>query len=479
MCVALQRDMRNHLRLAVLLPLIAACGGSVADDANDNKADGSQTTDGTGTGTGTKTGTGTDPSYDLDVCTGQQHLLLEGVTHGDGSPAADGAVDYMELRLQYEGGIAGEPQMIAAAGTACATGPDTDKCKEDLAAFRSEAGWKPFSFGMEPPSHRYLVYTSGDTVGSVKTLNELREFVSPVENVKDAALLVVAAQQYRFVCDGTKNAKKTASGFTVRVQSGDTCGAGAHLDEHTIDVATDGRTTVTSTKRIKDGDPHCAIGRRPEGLVANDDCEDATDAVGRFFAEAANLEAASIVAFDRLADELTMLGAPRELVESALASREDEVRHARMTAKLAKRRGTEPKSPVIAPATKRSALEIALENAVEGCVRETYGALVAHYQAGAANDAGIAAVMRTIADDETRHAGLAWDVAAWLEPLLSPTERAAVEGARARAIVELRSALEQEPAPELEHIAGMPAATRAVAMLDQLTATFMRPALAA
>jgi len=63
--------------------------------------------------------------------------------------------------------------------------------------------------------------------------------------------------------------------------------------------------------------------------------------------------------------------------------------------------------------------EIALENAVEGCVRETFAGVAATYKAAHAGDAGIAAAMRIIAQDETRHAALAWDVAAWLDGKLS------------------------------------------------------------
>jgi hypothetical protein len=124
-------------------------------------------------------------------------------------------------------------------------------------------------------------------------------------------------------------------------------------------------------------------------------------------------------------------------------------------------------------------LDVALENAVEGCIRETYGALVAHHQAQAARDPAIATMMRVIAEDETRHAGLAWDVAAWLEPKLSVEERTAVAAARARAIAELRVALGAAPAPELESLAGMPASDRAIALLDALEQRFMQTAIAA
>jgi len=63
------------------------------------------------------------------------------------------------------------------------------------------------------------------------------------------------------------------------------------------------------------------------------------------------------------------------------------------------------------------------EIAVEGCVRETFGALEATFQAKNANDPQIRRVMRRIAEDETRHAALAWRVAAWIEPRLSDRQR--------------------------------------------------------
>ncbi|OJY30661.1 MAG: hypothetical protein BGO98_28575 [Myxococcales bacterium 68-20] len=418
---------------------------------------------------------------DVDVCTGQEHRLLEGVTRSDGSAPADGAVDYMELRDEYELDGSSSPVVVASQGTPCAFGPRTTKCKQDLAALRSAAGWRAFSYGMEPPRHRYLVWTAQDAIGIVTSIDALRDFVKVVENGKDAAFLATATGEYRFVCDGSANAKRTPTGWLLRVQSGHACGEGAKIEEHMLDVTGTGEVTVTQTKLVQEGDPNCAIGRRPEGLAstrarAREEC---IDPVGRFFTDAAHLEAASVVAFERLASELSMLGAPHALVESALASRDDEIRHARMTAKAARRRGGHPVAPVIEPVARRTMLEIALENAVEGCVRETYGALVAHHQALAASDSSIAAMMRGIAEDETRHAGLAWDVAAWLEPQLSVEDRMTVASARAEALADLRSALGREPGRELEDVAGIPPANRALALLDALEGRFMQPALAA
>jgi len=58
-------------------------------------------------------------------------------------------------------------------------------------------------------------------------------------------------------------------------------------------------------------------------------------------------------------------------------------------------------------------VDVALENAVEGCVRETYGALIATRQAEAASDPVVRRAMRKIAADETAHAALSWDVASF------------------------------------------------------------------
>jgi hypothetical protein len=483
--------MRHHIHLGALLPaiagavLVAGCGGSVTPLGSAEGASSSPAGSGSGVSKGAQGSSGASGSladFDLDVCTGEEHRLLEGVTRSDGTAAADGAVDYMELRDEFEYDGTSRVVAVAKQGTPCAFSSQATKCRQDLAALRSPAGWNPFSYGMEPARHRYLVWTTQDAIGTVTSLDALRDFVKVVENVKDAALLATATGEYRFVCDGTKNAKQTATGWALRVQSGHDCGEYAKVEEHVFDVSSTGEVTIAQTKLVKKGEPQCTIGRRPEGLASTSRahaCEESVDAVGRFFADAAHLEAASIVAFERLATELSALGAPRELVESALASRDDEIRHARMTAKAAARRGGRPTAPVVAPIAERTMLEIALENAVEGCVRETYGALVAHHQAMAASDPSIAAMMRVIAEDETRHAGLAWDVAAWLEPRLSADERMAVASARAEALEELRSALAFEPAPELEEVAGMPAASRATALLDALEGHFIQPALAA
>jgi len=209
-------------------------------------------------------------------------------------------------------------------------------------------------------------------------------------------------------------------------------------------------------------------GRRPPGLRAPIAAQ-TPNAVGAFFAEVARLEAASVPAFRLLAQELTAHGAPVRLIRAARSAASDEVRHTRAAGAFARRYGAEPVKPVIAELPRhRSLAAIAVENAVEGCVRETYGALVALWQARTAADPAVAAAMGPIARDETRHAELARKVAAWATPRLGPAARRRVAQARARAFAELRVEATRPVPAALVALAGLPSPKTAACLLDAL-----------
>jgi len=139
--------------------------------------------------------------------------------------------------------------------------------------------------------------------------------------------------------------------------------------------------------------------------------------------------------------------------------------------RLARRFGAEPLPAEIVPHPVRPLFAMALENAVEGCIRETYGALAAHRQAFAAADREIAVAMAEIAEDESRHAALSWEIAAWIEPLLRADEREELRIAKARAFSELRAEAETEPSAVLVEQAGVPDAETAQALLTHLADT--------
>jgi len=195
-------------------------------------------------------------------------------------------------------------------------------------------------------------------------------------------------------------------------------------------------------------------GRRPSGFQRAR--ARGKTAAGAYFAELAQLEAASVHAFEALADELALHRAPSALVDAARASAGDERRHAAAMAGLARRFGAAPTAPKVRKVGGRSIASIARENAVEGCVRETFGALLNAWQASHACDPEVRAVMATIARDELRHAALSWEIATWANQALSASARRKVARGQRRAVARLVSAAAREPSPALRAISGLP-----------------------
>jgi hypothetical protein len=111
---------------------------------------------------------------------------------------------------------------------------------------------------------------------------------------------------------------------------------------------------------------------------------------------------------------------------------------------------------------------IAVENAVEGCVREAFGALVASWQAVAAVDPLVRATMARIARDETRHAALALQIAGWLRGRLDTAARVRVEQARRAALADLASAV-REPPLSLRAPLGLPTRAQALELQRQFS----------
>jgi hypothetical protein len=197
-----------------------------------------------------------------------------------------------------------------------------------------------------------------------------------------------------------------------------------------------------------------AAGRRPAGLDVARLVRPAST-LGEYFACMAHLEEASIRAFRDLKSELLERGAPRVLVRSAARAARDEVRHARLMRRLARRFGRSAPRARVRPREARSLEAMVRENAVEGCVRETYGALLAGWQAAHAQDPEIAAAMARIAEDETRHAALSWAIARWAERRLDERARARLAALREAAVAQLEVEIAAMPEP-VSRAAGFP-----------------------
>ncbi|WP_394849132.1 ferritin-like domain-containing protein [Pendulispora brunnea] len=379
---------------------------------------------------------------------------LEGVRAGN-------PVDYLALRRNNG---TRDPEVFTSEGTACANAGDQATCMQTLASIRETTGFPERFCGPCSSVNTYLVYTRRDEVGSVTSLDALATFLRPVRDAKTAAFLV-RQHGYDLACsEQARNARASGDGFDILAGTGDGCGSGQDIKEHILHVSKDGQVTLQQTVLVKAADPNCASGRRPEGFVLTGPSDDASP-LGRFFAEAAELEAASVPAFLRLAEELAHHGAPAALVQRAREAARDEIRHTAMMTSLARRFGAEPSVPEVPHRPVRGLFEIALENAIEGCVHETYAALQATHQARHASDPHIRKIMRRIAKDETQHSALAWNVAAWVEPLLSDEECAHIDRVRCEVAAFLLKGV-AEPHPDVVRIAGAPSQAEASRLLD-------------
>jgi hypothetical protein len=419
------RRLRQLFEAITTAALASACGGSSSSSGNDQGA------------------------WPEALCDGPTYLPV----HGLNAP-----VDYVDLRQGY-GTTTPQPQqptIVDQDGKACFTASDHLACGRTFNEITSATGWSPPGSALI----EYLVTTKGDAVATVTTDANLESLLGPLDNVKKAALVYTLTGQHPVQCGVTRARVAQGGGYDFGTQESP-CGT-YRIVSH---VAPEG--TVTEVSRDPVGTPPsgpCGTGRRPEGLVARH--VDHRADLGAFFAEVAHLEAASVLAFRRLARELRAHGAPRSLVRRAEHAASDDIRHARVTAALARRFGARAASPCVAPRKTRSLARIARENAVEGCVRETFGALLATWQAKAARDPRVRAAMRAIARDETAHAALAWDVARWIEPRLLHRERAAIARARNDALLELEAGLATPLARAIEVDAGMPSPADAQALFD-------------
>jgi hypothetical protein len=139
--------------------------------------------------------------------------------------------------------------------------------------------------------------------------------------------------------------------------------------------------------------------------------------LAEYFTRAGQMEHASIAAFARFAMQLVGLGAPADLVADAGAAMIDETRHAKICFALASSYADQPLGPgaleLDGASRKADLLEVVLLTFREGCVGESSAAHEARRMAEAVVDPSLRAVLERIADDEERHAVLAWRFVAW------------------------------------------------------------------
>ncbi|MBX3231010.1 MAG: ferritin-like domain-containing protein [Labilithrix sp.] len=307
------------------------------------------------------------------------------------------------------------------------------------------------------------VITSGDDVRRA-SLDDVRRAVSPVETLDEAIALLIL-QGGNVDCNDA-NARSESDGWTFK-HTVHYCSG--RVTESFTKVSREGMLSDAGQNVVEEADNGCIEGRRPAGLRPTG--SPWLSAVGPCLAEIAYMEAAAVHAFADLAARLRELGAPRALIERAEEARRDEVRHAALARELAARHGGEVKTPVVAhAAAPGDALAFAIENAVEGCVREAFGAVVSAFQAANAADPRIRTAFASIARDEARHAELAFAIDGWLAARLDAAARRAVAVAMDDAWDALAAELAElaEPAEEVRRVAGYPTLVEQCALLAAL-----------
>jgi hypothetical protein len=168
-------------------------------------------------------------------------------------------------------------------------------------------------------------------------------------------------------------------------------------------------------------------------------------------------EHASVASFSRFSLQLMALGAPPELLAETARAMVEEIDHARRCFALASAYGDSPVGPGPIDTTdaqgSTDALTVLLETFTDGCINESMAAAEAQLLAERVTDPVLRETLQCIAEDETRHAALAWKTVRWIlqrHPELQPTLVEAWVRIRANWDARLERLAAQDPTPELD-----------------------------
>jgi hypothetical protein len=201
------------------------------------------------------------------------------------------------------------------------------------------------------------------------------------------------------------------------------------------------------------GRPLVVLGRRclpADAPLEHGQASDRQRRIAGHWHSVARGEYASIHAFALLAQDLRHHGAPPELLREVSRAAEDEAVHARLAYEhLSRLVGSRVTPGELAPSWHPKTLaELAVDTLAHGCFEETLGALLAEQLAGAAEGEELRRLLRRIAEDELRHAELAFRILAFCvdrEPGILPRLEEAYAG-----IVRTAGELMGEPSDALE-----------------------------
>lgn len=145
------------------------------------------------------------------------------------------------------------------------------------------------------------------------------------------------------------------------------------------------------------------------------------------FLRAALGEHAAVASFAFTSLALLAHGAPADLVEATHRAALDEIEHARLMFGLAGGAGVGPGPLPLPPLLVPDLSELVVSTFRDACLQETVGAVAVRAEAEAEADPAIAAVLARVADDEERHAVLAYRTLAWALGAAGAPGQAALE----------------------------------------------------
>jgi len=248
---------------------------------------------------------------------------------------------------------------------------------------------------------------------------------------------------------GSKHDPSECAPYCGQYTTHDVC----YHTENTGCTASSQSTVVCNIHYVSCSNSPC--GRLPAGLIRSDSGPP-REGIAAYLSDSAHLEGAAVFAFHALERELRAHGAPSDLIARARSAQRDEARHQVAMSRLAARFGGSEWPVNVKPSGTRPLVDVAAENAAEGCVRETFGAAVAAWQAQWAEDRAVRRAMRAIARDEAEHAALGWAVDGWIRERLPPDAVERVDQARTRALESVRASARKAVPAELSAVLGLP-----------------------
>lgn len=212
--------------------------------------------------------------------------------------------------------------------------------------------------------------------------------------------------------------------------------------------------------------PRPVVGRMPAG--AHFETQEVTSELGDYFSSMAAMETAAVTAFRYLARELEAYQAPESLIAKARLAVSEEIDHAEMAGLLSQAYEAAVPHVEVDDFQLRSLFEVALENAVEGCVNETFAAACGLWQHQHAELAAFKAVMARVAEEESGHAELSWEIHSWIMPQLTEAQQQHINAAQAEAIESLYATFRAEESPHVRRAVGLPESADAMRLLGEL-----------